>query len=445
MWLVFSAALTAGAASGSGAEYWRDPVFLKRFMGSYGVRSEIEPSISPEEKAVFDGIVAQIQSDPAGAIQKLNSATTSSSSAALDFTLGNLHFQQEDFAAAAPRYRAAIEKFPDFMRAHKNLGMAEFRNDRIEDAIKSLAKSLELGGEDGGVYGVLGHAYLKTERHTSAESAYRKALLFDPDYLPWKEGLANALLAQERYASAVVLFDELLRADSGKAIYWLGQADAYLGLGRSLDAASNYEMVRRMGKGSMNSLLNLGDIYLNEDLSDRAVVVYLEALDRGGDVCVDCLFDRCDAVVSRADGEDATRLFAAIRESRSDGLSKEHELKLLRLESRVMIARGDVDKAVDILNKILERDPLDGESLLLLGEYRADAGERDQAALLYERAGRIEGFEAKALARRAELLAQRNKFKAAIGLLRNAQAIDPQPNVAAFLDQVERLAKAFAE
>ena len=433
------------AAAQSNSEFWSDPVFLKRFMGSYGVRSEIEPSISPEEKQVFDGLASQIQSNPAGAVQTLTAATTASSSAALDFTLGNLHFQQKDFAAAAPRYRAAIQKFPDFMRAHKNLGMAEFRNDRIEDAIRSLAKALELGGEDGGVYGVLGHGYLKTERYASAESAYRKALLFDPDYLPWKEGLANSLLAQGRYAAAVGLFDELLKKDHDKTIYWLGQADAHLGLDHPMDAAANYEMVRRMGEGSMNSLLNLGDIYLNNGLPERAVVVYLEALNLGDEACVDCLFDRCNAVVSRADSDAAARLFKAIRESRPDGLSKDQELKLLRLESRVMITKGDSKKAVVILNQILERDPLDGESILILGDYNADQGDKDLAALLFERAGRIEGFEAKSYVRRAELLVQRNKFNGAIQLLRNAQALDPQPNVANYLERLQRLVKSVAQ
>ncbi len=446
--LALAGALTvapsAGAAAASASDPWRDPVFLKRFMGSYGVRSEIEPSISPEEKKVFDNIAGQVESNPAAAIQTLSAATTATSSAALDFTLGNLHFQQQDFTAAAPRYRAAIQKFPDFMRAHKNLGMAEFRNDRIEVAIQSLAKALELGGEDGGVYGVLGHGYLKTERFASADSAYRKALLFDPDYLPWKEGLANALLAQSQFGAAVALFDELLGKDSSRAIYWLGQADAYLGLDRPMDAAANYEMVRRMDGGSMNSLLNLGDIYLNQDLPEEAVGVYLEALEVGGDVCVDCLFNRCDSVVSRGDASAATRLFAAMRKSRPEGLSDEEELKLLRLESRVKITLN-AGEAVVILDRILEKDPLDGESLLILGDLHADSGNRDQAALLFERAGRIEGFEADALVRRAELLVQRNKFSAAIPLLRNAQAIDPKPNVAEYLERLQRLIKAVAD
>ena len=47
-------------------------IFLKRFMGSYGVRSEIEPSISPDEKKVFDSIAGQIQSNLDGAIQTLS-------------------------------------------------------------------------------------------------------------------------------------------------------------------------------------------------------------------------------------------------------------------------------------------------------------------------------------------------------------------------------------
>ena len=44
-------------------------------------------------------------------------------------------------------------------------------------AITPLSRVVQLGGEDGLIYGLLGYAYSSTEHYVSAESAYRNALL----------------------------------------------------------------------------------------------------------------------------------------------------------------------------------------------------------------------------------------------------------------------------
>ncbi|MFA6632914.1 MAG: hypothetical protein WCU90_11510, partial [Kiritimatiellia bacterium] len=38
--------------------FWRDPAFQKAFMGSYGMRAEIEPRVTVVEKEIMDKVVA---------------------------------------------------------------------------------------------------------------------------------------------------------------------------------------------------------------------------------------------------------------------------------------------------------------------------------------------------------------------------------------------------
>ena len=48
-------------------------------------------------------------------------------SAILDFTLGGIQFQQDKLAEALANYQTAVEKFPSFRRAWRNLGLIHVR------------------------------------------------------------------------------------------------------------------------------------------------------------------------------------------------------------------------------------------------------------------------------------------------------------------------------
>ena len=104
-------------------QFWNNPEFVNKFMASYGVKSEVEPKIDADEKELFDELIPQIQADPKQAIVMLTEAITAETSAALEFTLANLYVQASDYPKAVAQYRAAIKKFPDFQRAHMNLGV----------------------------------------------------------------------------------------------------------------------------------------------------------------------------------------------------------------------------------------------------------------------------------------------------------------------------------
>ena len=245
-------------------QFWKDPEFINKFMASYGVKSEVEPKINADEKELFDELIPQIQADPTQAVVMLIEAITPESSAALDFTLANLYVQANDYPKAVAQYRQAIRKFPDFQRAHMNLGVVLIQLNQHVEAQKELVRTLELGGEDGNIYGLIGYCHLIGEKYLSAEAAYRKATLFSPDKLDWKLGIAQCQLQQQKYGECVTLFGELIQAKPDNADYWLHQANAYLGLAEATKAATNYEVVRRMGKADAKVLNQLADIYINE-------------------------------------------------------------------------------------------------------------------------------------------------------------------------------------
>ena len=268
----------------SGASIVRDPEWQKRFLGSYGFLSGAEPDIKPSELEVLKEVIELMKSNPRTAATVLEQRTGGDSSAALDFILANLRFQNGDTEKAVESYELALQKFPDFRRARKNLGLLMVQVNEFDGAVEQLTKAIELGERDGRAYGLLGYCYVNKENYVAAEAAYRNAILQQPDSRDWQLGLARSLNAQEKFEEAASLFSAFLEKYPEDASAWKLQANAYLGLDQPLAAAVNLEAVRMLGKADSSTLRLLGDIYLNEGITELAKEAYLEVIasDRGG-------------------------------------------------------------------------------------------------------------------------------------------------------------------
>ena len=422
-------------------QFWSSDEFINKFMATYGVKSEVEPKINAEEKELFNELIPVIQQDPEKAISMLLDEIDTQSSAALEFTLGNLYAQANSNSKAVNQYRAAIKKFPDFQRAHMNLGVVLIQLGQHSEARVELVRTLELGGENGDIYGLIGYCHLIDENYLSAEAAYRKALLFSPDKTDWKLGLAQCQLQQYKYGECVTLFGELIQKNPDNKDYWLHQANAFLGLAESKKAAINYEIVRRMGKADAVVLNQLGDIYINDGVYETAYEAYRDAVMVGGAKKAAPPIRSVDIMISVGEYKYATALLESIREVRQGEFDEKNQLKVLQLEARLLLAKGEEVSAVATLEKIVEKDPLDGESILILAEYYGRNEKEEEAELFYQRAEQIDEFEVRAKISHAQFHVLRNAFNKAVPLLREAQAKRPRDNVQRYLDQVEKLSK----
>ena len=423
-------------------DLWNDPTFQKAFLGSYGFDTTLEPKVSTIERQELEKILALMASDTVAAETALVAAATPGASAVFDYTLGNLRFQRDALDEADANYKAAVAKFPNFRRAWKNLGLIAVRQSRSEDAVKALSRVVELGGADGLTYGLLGFSYAALGQHTSAESAYRNAVLLQPDLLDWKLGLTQSVLRQRKYGEAIQLCEELLARHPDRTDFWLIQASAYVGLGQPLKAAENYEIVARMGKATPQSLYTLGDIYANESLVDLAARAYTSAVDADPTQAPARPVRSVEILAQRGATAQAKSLAAHVRQTLAGPLDDADAKKLLKIEARMAVAEGGGEEAVRALEGIVALDPLDGEALLLLGRHYAQANAPERAIFYYERAEGIEAVEADARLRHAQLLVAQSRFQDAVPLLKRAQEIRPREDVGRYLEQVERLARA---
>ncbi len=201
--------------------FWNDPQWTKRFLGSYGFNSDIEPKLTAEELIYYkEKLAPLLRADPQKAADELAAKAKPDSSALFDFMLGQIDFQSGNLTNATRHYEAALAKFPDFRRAHRNLALALARQENLAEAIPHLTRTIELGGGDGQTFGLLGFCYLSRENYLSAESAYRNAILYNPETLDWKLGLVKCLIALENFRPANALLNEMLLANPDQETLW---------------------------------------------------------------------------------------------------------------------------------------------------------------------------------------------------------------------------------
>jgi len=423
------------------AALWENPEFQKEFTASYGVLSGYEPSLNSDEKDRLRTLIKIIKDKPEKAIISLQEQIKPNDSAAFDFILANLYFQDGQLEQAEKNYKQAVAKYPSFRRAYKNLGLLNIQEGDFESAIQFISKSMELGEVDGRAYGLLGYSYLTEGLYFPAEAAYRQAILMQPELLDWKLGLARCLLEMGQFQDAAGIFDTLINGDPDNADYWTLQGNAFLGMDDTLKAARNLEVIRRMDAANIETLSLLGDIYMNNNMPDLALSAYVDAAEMAKDKDIQLLIKSAEVLAQTGNFEQSDVIISMIRADFSEAVEDKDDLKLLTYEAKIARATGDDERAAVLLVQIIERDLLNGEAIIELAKYYADQGKLPEAFTRFEQAQKIRKYERSALVAHAQTLVNNKQYNEAVPLLYRALRIESDRNLKDYTDRVERAAR----
>lgn len=439
---LFPLSLSAREIALSAENSWSDRAFRERFIQSYNARSEVEPAVNRAEQNLLQEVANQMAADdlPA-AILQLDSALRTDSSAALYFVSGNLHFNRDDTARAETRYREALDRFPDFLRAHQNLALVLLTEGRYDQALDHLREVYRLGGREAQTYGMLAFTQLQRQRFASAENAYRMALLLEPDELSWSTGLVQSLLGQDRNQEAEGLIDELRKSQPLDRNLLALAANLRLRSEEPLAAAPLMEILRQLGEADTTLLLTLADFYTNAELTSRALPLYLEALEVDPAGATGSVLRAVRVMRQRGEESIAETLLGQIESPLAEA-SAANRLIYDQIRAEQARAAGDEDLAIRLYRRLAEAEPRSAEFLVPLAELYADQGNRSKADLLWEQAtgdpttrGRIRTFLS-----RARFLAAEGRFDEAVAQMDQALALESNPSWQRYRDGLVRLA-----
>ncbi len=413
------------------------PEFERRLAESYLADSDIEPKLGPVEREALTKVMQFLSAEQLDeALAELATLATPDSNAVYDFTVGNLCYQKERGEDAAKAYQIAVAKFPKYRRAWANLGQVQYRAGDFRAARRAFARVIELGGGDAVLYGLLGVCHARCADDIAAESAFRMASLLAPETLDWKMGLAESLFRQRRFADAAALFRSMTDQRPERADLWKFEGEAQAMLGESARAVECFEMVGRLGGANAATCNNLGDLYASQQLYDLAVTSYLAALRVDPKARTDRALRAAKFLCANGALLETRALVDGVEQHRSD-LGAGEKKDILNLRASIAVAQGSSEAEASALQQLVELDPLDGSSLILLGRYHERTGNVEQAVFQFERAAGVAAFEAQAKLSHGQLLVRQGKYQDALPLLRRAVELQPKEAWQKYLEQVE--------
>lgn len=418
---------------------WDNPAFKARFTESYLGQSEVNPSITAEEKALFDQILPLIGTAPKEAIELMESSLKEDSSAAFDYILGNLLYQEGDLSGSVAAYKKATRKFPTYAQAYYNAGRAHVANEDYAKALPMLQKSLSLQTGDGTLYGLIGYCYINMEKPSTALDAYRMAVMLEPSSKDWKIGKLQCHVALEQRTDAIGMLYELIVEDPKNADWWKLQANQFLDNQEVDKAAANLTVVKEMGKADAATLSLLGDLLLNEGLTTPALESYYAAID-SKNVSVSRMLEVANSLILLDESDQASELIVKMETVLGSDLAEGEELSFLNLKARLALSVDDKAKAGEYLEQVVDRDPMNGNALLTLADLEKSKGDIAKAKFYAENASKVEAFEHQACLTLAQLNVGQHDYRTAARFLRRAQQIEPKDYIADYLLKIEQAA-----
>lgn len=401
-WRVMARRVLAGWVGGTGcmvlraeeirppAALFRDPAFVREFVGSYGILSDVEPKVSADEQALLAKVAESFKNSrfkeaEAEVVRFIKEASAPTDpekkpveiSPAMVFVLGNLYFQADRFDEAERAFKEAIRRFPRFRRAQVNLAFLYVSRNLFAKAMPHLQQAVELGETSHRVYGLLGYCHLTGKNALAAENAYRQAYLLAPTSKDWKMGLAQALMMQEKMAEAASLLGSLIEESPDDRQLWLQQANAFLALDEKMKAAENLEVLRLKGLADEATLTLLGNIYMDQGQPQLALFSYLAAIDKSERIDVERVLRAARVLSDYGHPEKAEEFVSAVRKKAGDSLAKADRVAMMLTEVRVNQAQGHRDHVGALLQQLTALAPADGEVLLEMGRYH-DAQAREE-------------------------------------------------------------------
>lgn len=442
--LCLAGSSTVSAQFETDSEFWSQSHFRDQFLASYAVDTKITPPLTEEEQVEFKAILDYLATPGASkqvALDMLTPHVTATGSAAFDFIGANFYAELKQTKNAVKFYDQAAKKFPNFLRAHRNGAIMKVQLGSFTAARESFTKAINLGAKDGVVMGLLGLCYVSTEQYISAETAYREAIVLQPDVKDWQLGLAKALSLQGKNEETIAVIEQILTTEPDNEILWTVQANAYLGREDAEMSVAIHEIIDRLGKSTADSLVYMGNVYMSRDLNDLALTYFQRAIKKDDSLKAEVHISVAESLMGRGAFPQSEETLKAVKVQYKD-LNADDSLRVLRLESQLAIAQNQGEKVIPILEKLIERDPLDGQALLMLADFYSGKDDIDSYArsdLYFKRATKVSEYEVRALISWAQSYVGRKMFGKAIPLLETANVKQPQEYITRYLEQVRKV------
>ena len=422
---------------------WKEKDFQNRFLGRYGVNGYTEPQMDVENYNAYEGAMALVETK-SEAIAYLQQAIKSldesgiEASAALHFVLASMLYEENQKQSAVEQYVLAIRKHPSFLRAYANLGFTLMELDESEQALPVLLKAVELGANESQIHGLIGRIYRSKQLYESGLTAFRNALVFNPENNSWRFGVLQCLIALERYEEAITMADEVLAFGRSDADNWRNRAGLLTRLERWDEAIVDFQTAHSLGGATFDSRLSLTYLLFNKGIYTEAANSLAQATEiaESADHFYSVL-STAQSLASAGRIEEALALIPTI-EARSASQSVELDRSIIqRIQVAAKLKEESFDDALLLLDELIENSPGDGELHLMRAQTLIGLQQADEAILTFQIAATIDEVAFTANYEHARLELSRGQIPSALKLLRTAYGHEPSESLRSYIRELE--------
>lgn len=193
--------------------------------------------------------------------------------------MGLLEARQEHYSQAVTYYRQALAIDRDFPGLELNLGLALFKSNRFQEAIKPFTDELKKHPGDMRLTILLGMSHYGMGDYLVAIPYLKRAVKMDPQSLPLRLTLAHSCLWSKQYQCVLDTYKEILALNANSA-------EADMLAGEALDAEGNIsgatEQFRAAVKANPkepNAHFGLGYLLWEQKKYDEAAKEFLAELE----------------------------------------------------------------------------------------------------------------------------------------------------------------------
>jgi tetratricopeptide (TPR) repeat protein len=151
----------------------------------------------------------------------------------------------QEVGALLPAYLAA---HPRSWKAYYFLGYVQFRQRKLGDSVKALAKSLELNADNVDAHRILGRDLSIIGRYEFALREYKEALRLDPNSAETHYNIARIHAIQDEFPEARRELEAAIRLDTNYMEAYNALGFALEAVGEDAAALENYQIALRLNE-----------------------------------------------------------------------------------------------------------------------------------------------------------------------------------------------------
>jgi eukaryotic-like serine/threonine-protein kinase len=259
------------------------------------------------------------------------------------------------------------------------LGAIHHGTGQYQAAVSDFETAIEADPNDDEAYRGLAAAFVELGRMQDAENTYKKAISIHPQYASGYGQLARLYRREGKYALAIAELKRAIELAPDDARHWFSLGANYNYAGdypRSIEALQKAITIRP----SYQAYSNLGLSYLALRRFPEAVASLEEAVAMGSHT-IQTFGNLGRAYYFYPSKQDLARgpLEKALQLAVDDLKVNPRDADVLTLAAEYSAMLGQRNEALDYLNAALQLRPSDAETLYFAGIVQALLGERDQA------------------------------------------------------------------